>query len=507
MTEKTKILLLVSLTCLCNLILQGQNNHIDSLLRLIKNDKEDTNKVIHSVKLCRKYGSAANYDSALYFAKSGLELAKNLGFKKGIRLCYGSMGIVCDEIADYPRALEYFFEALKIDEQLNDVTGKAKRYGSLGIVYNHQGNYPMALEYGLKALKINEAIGKKEAQALTLGNVGLIYWRLHDYNKALNYLFKALKINESLGDKQGIARDLGNIGIIYSAEKDYEKALDVYLKAQKIYEELDAKKDISINLSNMGDLYRKKALRDPGGVDTLMKKALNCFMEALNISEKQGDKSGMAAQLANIGLVNLNMMKFNDSHSYLIRALVLSTEIGANYFVKQHYSMLSELYERSKIPLPDSTGGKLLNMEQMRLKSLYYFKRHIAIRDTLFSEENKKELVRKEMNFDFEKKEAQTKAEQDKKDAITKEELKQKEQQRNYFIAGFGMLALLSLFILRGYRQKQKANIVITEQKALVDAKQKEIVDSIHYAKRIQKALLPSEKYFDRTLARLNRNK
>jgi len=99
----------------------------------------------------------------------------------------------------------------------------------------------------------------------------------------------------------------------------------------------------------------------------------------------------------------------------------------------------------------------------------------------------------------------ETKAEQDKKDVIAKAELKQKENERNYFIVGFGLVLVLALFILRGYKQKQKANEIIATQKHLVDEKQKEILDSIHYAKRIQTALLPSEMYIEKSLQKLNK--
>ena len=37
-----------------------------------------------------------------------------------------------------------------------------------------------------------------------------------------------------------------------------------------------------------------------------------------------------------------------------------------------------------------------------------------------------------------------------------------------------------------------------------LDEKNKEVLDSIHYAKRIQTALLTSEKYIDRKLNQLN---
>ena len=129
----------------------------------------------------------------------------------------------------------------------------------------------------------------------------------------------------------------------------------------------------------------------------------------------------------------------------------------------------------------------------------------IKMKDSINNEETQKASIKKQMQYTYEKKELEVKNEQDKKDIIAKETLKQKEKERNYFIAGFGLVIILALFILRGYKQKQKANEVITEQKKLVDEKQKEILDSIHYAKRIQTALITSEKYIERNLNNLNK--
>src|SRR5665213_1103473 len=139
-------------------------------------------------------------------------------------------------------------------------------------------------------------------------------------------------------------------------------------------------------------------------------------------------------------------------------------------------------------------------MEQMRLRALHHFKSYTNLRDTLFSQESKKELVQKEMNYEFDKKESKQKAEQDKKDALANEQLKQKEEQRNYFIAGFALVLILAGFIFRSYRQKQKANEIISAQKLLVEEKQKEILDPIHYAKRIQQSMMPTEKFIAKNL-------
>lgn len=62
------------------------------------------------------------------------------------------------------------------------------------------------------------------------------------------------------------------------------------------------------------------------------------------------------------------------------------------------------------------------------------------------------------------------------------------------------LLFLLIAVILRSLNINKQKNKLITEQKELVEEKQKEIIDSITYAKRIQQALLPTEKYIARNL-------
>lgn len=61
---------------------------------------------------------------------------------------------------------------------------------------------------------------------------------------------------------------------------------------------------------------------------------------------------------------------------------------------------------------------------------------------------------------------------------------------------------LLNVYLLSEFvKARQKAEKQITEQKAEVEEKQKEILDSIHYAKRIQNSLLPTDKYINRLIS------
>ncbi len=87
----------------------------------------------------------------------------------------------------------------------------------------------------------------------------------------------------------------------------------------------------------------------------------------------------------------------------------------------------------------------------------------------------------------------------------------------NMITVGFAVLAIGTL----AWNQKFKKEVIhrkeaedqlketlseINRQKHLVEEKQQEVLDSIHYAKRIQTALLPPEKYIDKTLKRLIKN-
>lgn len=107
------------------------------------------------------------------------------------------------------------------------------------------------------------------------------------------------------------------------------------------------------------------------------------------------------------------------------------------------------------------------------------------------------------MNYEFDKKEATSKLQQLKKEAILNSESK---KQKIIIWAIGGVLILVicfAIFIYRSYIQKQKANLEIIKQKHIIEEKQQEILDSIYYARRIQRALLPSEKYIDRNLNKL----
>ncbi|HEX7414206.1 MAG TPA: tetratricopeptide repeat protein [Bacteroidia bacterium] len=358
-------------------------------------------------------------------------------------------------------------QALSIAEKTEWKKGIAKSLSNLGTYYRLKGNYLKALDYFLKALKIDEELKDKSGMAKRLGNIGIVYYNQADYPKALDYYFKALKIAKELKDKKEIAIWFGNIGIVYYDQKDYPKALDYFFKALKINEELGRKNGIANTLGNIGNVYKNQ--KD-------YPKALTYYFKALKMAEELGDKNNVAIWLGNIGSLYTTQKKYTEAETYLLDALKIDKEIGAQDGERVDEDMLSKLYEQ--------TGR--------HKEALVHYKSSMLLKDTIFSQENKKQLIKKEMNFEFEKKEIAAKAEQDKIDAITAQE-KKRQQFVIYGVAGVLVLvAVFAVFMYNRFRVTQKQKVIIEKQKHLVEEHQKEIIDSITYAKRLQQAILPS---------------
>jgi len=455
----------------------AQNKNIDSLFSLLNKDKTDTNKVNHSDKLCSEYIKIGLYDTAIYYANLELQLAQQINFKKGIANSYGDLGAAYYYQGHYSKTLDYWLKALKIEEELKNKKGITTRLGNIGTLYWNQGDYPKALDYYLKALKISEDIGDKNKISAWLGNIGIVYADQHDYPKALNYYFKALKIAEELKDKNGITVNLSNIGIVYDVQSEWSKALDYYFKALKMAEELGDKNGIAIKLGNIGTVYAEQKEYS---------KSLDYFFKALKTAEELGDKNLIARHLSNIGSVYTETGKFKEAEKYLKSAIAIDDSIGSLNELMQFEESISQLY--------DTIG--------QHKEALLYYKKAMALKDTLFSQENKKQLVQKEMNYDFEKKEAITKADNEKQQAVA-EEKNHKQKIITWSIA-FGLLLVLLFagFIFRSLRITRKQKQIIenksneTElQKKIIEEKNKDITDSIHYAKRIQDALLREEEH------------
>ena len=106
---------------------------IDSLLRVINVQKEDTNKVKALLELCDKCPPP----QILLYAQQALDLALKLNYQNGIANSYGNIGTYFYYKYKEEQAIEYHLKALQIYLSLNDKKGVGKMYCELGGDYSH----------------------------------------------------------------------------------------------------------------------------------------------------------------------------------------------------------------------------------------------------------------------------------------------------------------------------------------------------------------------------------
>ena len=424
----------------------GQN--LDSLWKVYNDKSEaDTNRLKAIDDIAWSYNTN-NPDTARLLANEELKLAQTTKQRKYEAQALNTIGVCYENEGNYPEALKSDFASLKIYEEMKDKRGIAMSYNNIGIIYKGQGNYAEALKNYFASLKIKEEVKDEKGIAISYMTIGSVYYLQDNYPEALKNLLTCLHIMEKIKDKWGIALSNINIGAIYYSKGNYAEAIENYFAALKIKKEM-------------------------------------------------GDKSGIAACYGNLGKVYIELHKTKEAQDYLKQALQLSKEIGSKDFIKSSYVSLSVL--------DSAMGNYKAAFEDYKLSIIY--------RDSLNNEETQKKSLQASMQYEFDKKEIAAKAEQDKLDAISAKE-KQKQQIVIYAVAGLLFLvAVFAIFMFNRFRITKRQKSIIENQKQRVDEaynqlheKNKEVMDSINYAKRIQTALIPSEKYIEQVFTKLMKN-
>lgn len=428
---KKKALLL--LICVSGLQLNAQIG-LDSLYAVWQDQSETDSARVKAYKTYIWDGYLfSDPDSAAILAEALHAYAEEHNYPKAANQALTLQGIVYEMQGNYPLALEYLQKSLAADEAIGNKWGISETLIVIGVLYDEQGDLPRALEYYNKALAIDEEIGNKEGMAMSLNNIGNSQNTQGNKSRALEYYLRALAIDEELGVKQGIATESLNIGQIYKEQGNTTLALEYYQRALAITEEIGDKDGIGSALNSIGGLYQAQSN---------YLEALAYYEKALAVFQEVGIQRGIANTQSHIGNLYLKQGKASLALDYCEKSFDLASEMGA---LEQLQRASACLY-RSYKAMGDSRSA------------LAYYEQMITARDSVYNEENTKKLTRLQMQYEFDKKEAATKIEQEKKDAIALEELQRHKLVRNGFMAGFAVMLLFAgvFFVQRNKIGKEK---------------------------------------------------
>lgn len=470
---------------------QKETRVIDSLKNLIRSPKNDSNLSYLQDVLAKEYGES-NTDSSIHYAKRSLQMAKKIRLVQYQVDALNTLGIATRKKGDYREALRIHFEALELIRK-NKIEGYYLNsvYTALCLTYTEQGNFTAAIEYGFKTLHIAEKEKDTLNQAITNTNIANIYFNIKQYPKALFHYKKALDLALQVGNLYGQGLLTGNIGSVYyeadkldSAKLFYERSLAIAKQVNDVFGE-------GYNYQNLGSYYQKKGMN---------KEALAFFEKGEKIFKENGMDPDLGVAYYNMATSYLEMKEYQRSKQYAERSLALAQKINS-YPQKQSAHLALK-----------NVNEKLNNVSA----AYFHYREYVAARDSIYNQENRKAQFKAELEYEYAKKRDvdslnQVVAVKIQQEQLHQEQLRTETQRKFTYAAMIGCLLLLVLlvFIFKGYKDKQKANQIITAQKRetemqkeIIEEKQKEILDSIHYAKRIQQSLLPSDKYIQRMLNR-----
>lgn len=462
--------------------LNAQNKQlIDSLESLLKGIHSQSSRKIGDVPF--KYDTATvkvlyqlskayshnNISMALDYAQQSLVLSEQLVYKKGVANAYNLLGVLNKDQGNYKESILFHLKALKESRKLNDQKRISESYNGLGVTNKELGNYADALNYHFASLRIKEKIKDKKGMGISYGNIGIVYKFQKDYKKALIYQRLSLKIKQETNDKEGLAACYSNIGTVYMEQGIIHDALNNHLKALEIRRVLNDKKGIAISLGNIGSIRHR--MSDYNG-------ALKTYLEALQIYEVLGDKKGNCLMHQNIALAYIKLKNYEAAYSYMEGGLKLAEQMGSAQLIKGAYEFKTQL-----------------DMDAGNYKEAFgNIKQYYKYRDRISNEANTKEIVQAQMQFDFDKKAALEKVTLEKTKLLAKKEMARQKLLRNSFIILFILIMLIAIGIYRSLQLNRKAKALISYQKELVEEKNKEIFASIEYARRLQMAILPTDK-------------
>lgn len=384
----------------------------------------------------------SNSELAIRNYHEALKIFQKIKYKSGIAWAINNIGISYFEISEYSKALDYFFKGLKISEELGDKQQMSTKLANIGSVYLRQNNYTQALEYYLKTLRIDEELGDPKEIAVVNGNIGVVYTNMEQHQKALEYYTKAWKIDVSLNNKYGIATQLDNMGIAYSdmAETEKEgsvafdsllrKALVYHKQALKLNEELGNPNRMASCYNNMSTVYydRYKWDNDKKMLDS----ALFYLSKALQINEETGNMDGVTMALGNMGGIYTAGGNYSKAEEYLEKTLATAYKYGFLETRSQAYLQLTELYEKMKQPE----------------KALIYFKKHTALKDSIFNETKSQQIAEMQTRFEVEKKEKEL--------ALFKQEQKLTKYKAYFLAVVLLLVSLLAAVLINRQRIKIK---------------------------------------------------
>ena len=440
------------------------------------------------------YYRSGQHELALASLGNALAIFKVTGNKKGMSTVYADFGMVYWQTSEWKKAIDDFDQSIAIAESEKDEQSIGDSYGDIGIIYYEQTDFVKALDYFQKALDIHQKYNNIRSAAQNLQDIGMIYSDRSEYLKAMDYLFQAARMNEKIRDLSGLAHNYANLGWLYEEIEDNNHALDYYEKSIALCEQTGEKFGLYFNLQSLGSMKLRGKNYSAAMAD---------FRQALSLADALGNKHGIAIIHNYIGNIQAALGNPDEAMTEYGEAAVLLDSIGNKRDVGDNMEKRAELimdapdkvlldhrispkrrFDTAQSLLSHATflaqqaGDKNIQANILKTSSSLHekqgdigrafsdYRQFIALRDSLTDKDRQKELERKGIQSEFDRKADSLRFQNQLAEAKLAQNLR---QERVYGIGVFLLLCGITGFLL--YRNKIKqATLNVELERKMSDA-------------------------------------
>lgn len=452
--------------------LKADSIKVDSVINVYKTSKDPMVRASAMNRIITYYHD--DNDSALYYFNIALNDFKNVKFKFGEAWAYHSIGIACVESSDYDDAKKYLNEAISMYKTLNNDSMIAKADVRKAFVFYTQADFEASIKTYLEAIEYARKAGDLKTEAWASNLLGLVFTKKPnpDNKTALTYYYKALDINKRINNIEAFGMIMLRIGSVYSTLGDYPNAEAYLNRALVLGDSLNNRVVVKWAYEGFSKYYKRKKEYN---------KSIEIEKRTRAISLRAKEYPGIIISYRNVAECHLALKNLKEALVFIDSALYYGLEHSVFQDIPIIYELKSSIHNELK-----QTDA-----------AFYYYKKSIQVKDSLFSIQNSNNINELQTKFQTSEKEKAI-------ELLNVEKESDKKVQKVLLIA-FIMALLLIAFVIFALVKINKARKVIAFQKQIVEEKQKEVVDSINYAKRIQKALMPTEKYIEKVMSKYSK--
>ncbi len=272
-------------------------------------------------------------------SQTALEIAKTLGYERGIAYAKRNLGTLHFFHSDVEKSMAYLLDALEWFEQKGDIEGEATVRSVLGIAYWGFGDFQRGFDCTFRALKLYEAIDDANGLAWTYGTLGSFYFDFKDYRLSLRNFRRAWSLFKKLRNKVGEARALNGIGNAYHAQGNSEQALKYQRKSLCLHQTAKNLLGESRTLNDIGLIYQ-----DTGNYS----EALTYHLQSLELRRQVEYHPGIISTLIDLGTLYLNQGNYREAQKNLREALELAEKTNAKPKMGKAHYLLAQVFKAMK---------------------------------------------------------------------------------------------------------------------------------------------------------------